>query len=159
MDILFWTIAILLMLIGIAGTVLPVIPGIPMIFGGIVLAAWIDDFQRISLLTLFVLAIPTLFSIVIDYIAPGVSARGAGASKAGVAGALIGTILGIFTGFWGLLFMPLAGAAIGEYLARRDLFQAGKVGTATWLGLIIAGVLKVGIAFMMVGLFITALLI
>jgi uncharacterized protein YqgC (DUF456 family) len=76
-----------------------------------------------------------------------------------IAGAAIGTIAGIFTGLWGLLFMPLVGAAIGEYLARKDALRAGKVGIATWLGMLVGTVVKVAIVFLMVGVFVAALLI
>jgi len=96
---------------------------------------------------------------VIDYVAAALSAGRAGASRQGLIGAVLGTLAGLFTGFWGLLFMPLAGAAIGEFIARRDMLHAGKVGAATWFGLVISVVVKLAIAFTMVGVFIAALLI
>ena len=55
--------------------------------------------------------------------------------------------------------MPLLGAAIGEYIAQRDLRRAGKVGIATWLGLLVGTALKVAIVFTMVGVFVVALLV
>jgi len=61
-------------------------------------------------------------------------------------------------GLVGVLFMPLVGAAAGEYLARRDHQQAVKVGVATWLGIMAGLVAKVVIAFMMIGIFVVALL-
>jgi uncharacterized protein YqgC (DUF456 family) len=68
-------------------------------------------------------------------------------------------VLGIFTGLWGLLFMPLLGAAIGEYMAQRDLRRAGTVGVATWVGLLVGTAVKVAIAFAMLGAFVVALLL
>jgi hypothetical protein len=109
--------------------------------------------------TVYVLAALAVLGVVVDYVATAMSAKRAGASRQGIIGAAIGTLLGIFTGFWGLLFMPLAGAAIGEYIAHKDLLRAGKVGTATWYGLIIAVAVKLAIAFTMLGVFIAALLI
>ncbi len=129
----------------------------PLIFGGVLLAAWIGDFQRISVFTVVVLAVLAVVGIVIDYIAAAISAKRAGASKQGIVGAAIGTVAGIFTGLWGLLFMPLMGAAIGEFIAHKDAFRAGKVGAATWFGLLIGTAIKLAIAFTMVGVFIAAL--
>lgn len=157
MTTTLWIVAILLIVVGVAGTVLPALPGVPLIFGGVLLAAWIGDFQRISVFTVIVLAVLAVLGIVIDYIAAAISAKRAGASKYGIIGAAIGTVAGIFTGLWGLLFMPLMGAAIGEFIAHKDAFRAGKVGAATWFGLLIGTAIKLAIAFTMVGVFIAAL--
>jgi len=75
-----------------------------------------------------------------------------------VLGAMIGAVAGIFMGFVGLLFMPLVGAAVGEYIAQRDLRRAGTVGVATWLGLLVGTAVKVAIVFAMIGAFVVALL-
>ncbi|HKO68029.1 MAG TPA: DUF456 family protein [Burkholderiaceae bacterium] len=158
MTTTLWIVAILLIVVGVAGTVLPALPGVPLIFGGVLLAAWIGDFQRISVFTVVVLAVLAVLGIVIDYIAAAISAKRAGASKYGIIGAAIGTAAGIFTGLWGLLFMPLMGAAIGEFIAHKDAFRAGKVGAATWFGLLVGTAIKLAIAFTMVGVFIAALL-
>ena len=96
---------------------------------------------------------------VVDFAAAAVGARRVGASPWAVAGAAIGTVAGIFTGLVGLLFLPLAGAAIGEYLAERDMLRAGKVGLSTWLGIVIGTALKVAIVFAMLGMFVAALLL
>lgn len=156
---MLWIVAVLLIVVGVAGTVLPALPGVPLIFGGVLLAAWIGDFQRISVFTVVVLAVLAVIGIVIDYVAAAISAKRAGASKEGIIGAAIGTVAGVFTGLWGLLFMPLVGAAVGEFMARKDMFRAGKVGAATWFGLLVATAVKLAIAFTMIGVFIAALLI
>ena len=156
MTTTLWIVAVLLIVIGVAGTVLPALPGVPLIFGGVLLAAWIGDFQRISVFTVVVLAVLAVVGIVIDYIAAAISAKRAGASKQGIAGAAIGTVAGIFTGLWGLLFMPLMGAAIGEFIAHKDALRAGKVGAATWFGLLVGTAIKLAIAFTMVGVFLAA---
>jgi len=159
MTAALWVVAVLLVLIGLAGTVLPALPGIPLIFGGVLLAAWIDHFERIGGWTLGALAVLAVVGIAIDYVAAAVSARRVGASRQGIVGAAVGTIAGVFTGLWGLVFMPLVGAAIGEYLAQRDALRAGKVGIATWLGLLVGTAVKIAIAFAMVGIAVAALLI
>ena len=159
MTTALWLVAITMIVIGIAGTVLPALPGLVLVFGGIALAAWIDDFTRISAWTVGGLAVLTLVGVVVDYLAAALGARKAGASKLAVLGAAIGTIAGIFTGLIGLVFMPLAGAALGEFIAQKDLWRAGKVGVATWLGLLVGTALKVAIVFTMVGVFVFALLV
>ncbi len=158
MTALLWLLAALLMLAGLAGTVLPALPGIPLIFGGVLLAAWIEDFQRIGGWVIGVLAVLSVVGIAVDYVAAALSARRVGASRQGIIGAALGTVAGIFTGLWGLVFMPLAGAAIGEYLAHRDALRAGKVGIATWFGLLIGTAVKIAVAFTMIGVALVAFL-
>ena len=157
MTQLLWIAAILMIVVGVVGTVLPALPGVVLVFGGIALAAWIDDFARISAWTVGALALLTLVGISADYVAAALGAKRAGASKLAIVGAAIGTVAGVFTGLVGLVFMPLAGAAVGEYIAQRDLRRAGKVGIATWLGLLIGTAVKVAIVFAMIGVFVIAL--
>jgi len=154
-----WVIAVLLVIVGAVGTVLPALPGVPLIFAGVLLAAWAEDFQRIGGWTLGVLAVLALIGLVVDYVAASMSAQRAGASRQGIIGAAIGTVAGIFTGLLGLVFMPLVGAAIGEFIAHRDALRAGKVGVATWLGLLVATAIKIAVAFTMIGVFIAAIVI
>jgi uncharacterized protein len=154
-----WVIAVLLVIVGAVGTVLPALPGVPLIFAGVLLAAWAEDFQRIGGWTLGVLAVLALIGLVVDYVAASMSAQRAGASRQGIIGAAIGTVAGIFTGLLGLVFMPLVGAAIGEFIAHRDALRAGKVGVATWLGLLVATAIKIAVAFTMIGVFVAAIVI
>ena len=97
-----------------------------------------------------VLAVLTVIGVVVDYVATALSARRAGASRQGIIGAAIGTVAGIFTGLWGLIFMPLVGAAIGEFIAHKDALRAGRVGAATWFGLLVATAVKIAVAFTMI---------
>jgi len=159
MNTVLWIVAVLMIVVGIAGTVLPALPGVILVFAGIALAAWIDGFTVISGWTVGVLAVLTVIGFAIDYVAQMMSAQRAGATWQGIAGAALGTLAGVFTGLWGLLFMPLAGAAAGEFIAHRDALRAGKVGVATWIGLLVGAVLKLAIVFTMAGIFIAALLI
>jgi hypothetical protein len=152
-----WVVAVILVIAGLVGTVLPAIPGVPLIFFGVLLAAWAEDFQRITGLTIAILAVLTVIGVAVDYLAASMSAKRAGASRAGIIGAAIGTVAGIVTGLWGLLFMPLVGAAIGEFIAHRDALRAGRVGVATWVGLLVGTVVKLAVAFTMIGVFVAAL--
>jgi uncharacterized protein len=156
---ILWAVAVVLMAAGLVGTVLPALPGMPLIFVGILLAAWAENFDRIGGWTLGILAVLTVIGMAVDYVAASMSARRAGASRQGVLGAAIGTVAGIFTGLWGLIFMPLVGAAVGEFLAHRDAIRAGKVGMATWVGLVIGTAVKIAVAFTMIGVFLAALFV
>jgi uncharacterized protein YqgC (DUF456 family) len=159
MTELLWVVAVLLIIVGAIGTALPALPGVPLIFGGVLLAAWAEDFQRIGGWTIGVLAVLAVIGVVVDYVAASMSAQRAGASRQGIVGAALGTVVGIFTGLWGLVFMPLAGAAIGEFIAHRDALRAGRIGVATWFGLLIGTAIKIAVAFTMIGVFIAALVL
>jgi uncharacterized protein YqgC (DUF456 family) len=159
MDALLWMLAIALVVTGVAGTVLPALPGAILVFAGIALAAWIDDFTRISVASVVVAGVLTLLAFAADYAAAALGAKKAGASRLALVGAAIGTVAGVFTGFVGLLFLPLAGAAAGEWLSRRDMLRAGKVGVATWIGLLVGTAVKLALVFAMVGLFVGALVL
>jgi uncharacterized protein YqgC (DUF456 family) len=159
MTELLWVIAVLFIIVGAMGTALPALPGVPLIFAGVLLAAWAEDFGRIGGWTIGVLAVLTVIGVVVDYVAASMSAQRAGASRQGIVGAALGTVAGIFTGLWGLVFMPLVGAAIGEFIAHRDALRAGRVGMATWFGLLIGTAVKIAVAFTMIGVFIAALVL
>ena len=156
---LLWILCAALIVAGLAGTVLPVLPGTVLVWGGIVLGAWIDDFQRVGTTTLVVVTVLAALAWVLDYVAGLLGARKAGASRQALLGAAIGTVVGLFMGVLGVLFMPLVGAALGEYVAQKDQHRAVRVGVATWLGIMVGLLAKVVLAFVMVGLFVAALLI
>lgn len=158
MQALLWVLAVALIVIGVAGVVLPALPGIAFVYGGIVLGAWIGDFKQVGSGTLVALGILAAIGMAIDYAATTIAAQKAGASKLGLIGAAIGTIAGVFTGLIGIFIMPLVGAAIGEFVARRDALRAGRVGVATWLGLLAGIVAKLAIVFAMIGVFVAALI-
>ena len=157
MTEVLWILAVVLVIVGLAGTVLPALPGVPLIFIGVLVAAWAENFQRITGLTIAILAVLTVIGVVVDYVAASMSAKRAGAGRAGIIGAALGTVAGIVTGLWGLLFMPLVGAAIGEFISHRDALRAGRVGVATWVGLLVGTVVKLAVAFTMIGVFIAAI--
>ena len=158
-NLLLWALCVALIVIGVAGTVLPALPGTLFVLAGIVLGAWIDDFERVGWGVLAVVIVLAVLAWVLDYVAALLGAKKAGASPQALLGAALGTVAGLFMGLVGVLFMPLVGAAIGEWLARRDHGRALHVGVATWLGLMAGLVSKVVIAFVMIGVFVVALLV
>jgi len=158
-TIALWILVVALMAAGLVGTVLPVLPGAVLIFAGAVIGAWIDDWSRVSGWTLGVLGVLALVSIACDFVAGSLGAKRIGASPLAVSGAAIGTLAGVFTGLWGVLFMPFVGAAIGEFVAMRNLQRAGRVGLATGVGLLVGVVVKLAVAFSMIGIFVVAMFV
>ena len=159
MDVLLWILVVVLIAAGVAGTILPALPGALLVFGGILLGAWIDHFERVSITIVVICGVLTLLAWATDYAAAMLGAKRAGASRLAVIGAAIGTVAGVFTGLVGLIFIPLVGAAIGELIAVRNAARAAHVGVSTWIGLLLGTLAKVVLTFMMVGIFIAALLI
>jgi uncharacterized protein YqgC (DUF456 family) len=157
-DALWWALSAALIVIGMAGIVLPALPGTVLVLAGIVLGAWIDGFTRVGWITVSVVAVLAVLAWVLDYAAALLGARRAGASRQAVIGAALGTVAGLFMGLVGVFFMPLVGAAIGEYVAQKDHGRAVKVGVATWLGTMAGMIAKVVLAFMMVGIYLAALM-
>jgi uncharacterized protein len=158
-DTLLWILSAAFIIVGVAGTVLPALPGTLFVLAGIVLGAWIDGFARVGWGVLTAVIVLAVLAWVLDYVAGLLGAKKAGASRQALIGAVLGTVVGLFMGIVGVLFMPLVGAAIGEFIAQRDHGRALKVGVATWLGIMAGMVSKVVIAFMMIGLFIAALIL
>ncbi|TYT23638.1 DUF456 domain-containing protein [Luteimonas viscosa] len=154
----YYAIAVLLVLVGLAGIILPALPGLPLVFAGMLLAAWAGGFEHIGGWTLLLLAVLTLISIGVDFLASAAGAKRVGASRLAVVGALVGTVVGLFFGLVGVFVGPFVGAVLGELVARRgighrDLGQATRVGVGTWFGIFVGTVLKITIAFAMVGIF------
>jgi uncharacterized protein len=154
-----WVLAIILMIVGALGIVLPALPGVPLIYAGMVLAASIDDFQRIGWITLTVLGLLTLIGFIVDFVASAMGAKRVGASARAVWGAVIGTVVGLFFGIPGLILGPFVGAVIGEITVHGKVGTAGRVGLATWIGLLFGTLFKLAIAFSMLGIFLFAYLI
>ena len=157
-NTIYYAIAAVLALIGLVGIVLPAIPGLPLVFCGMLLAAWADGFTHIGVATLVVLAILTVLSLLVDFWAAAMGAKRVGASRLAIAGAIVGTVAGLFLGPVGLFAGPFLGALLGELLHGRSIApsgigQATRVGIGTWLGLVFGIALKLMLAFAMIGLF------
>jgi uncharacterized protein YqgC (DUF456 family) len=157
-----WVGVVTLIVVGIAGTVLPALPGTILVLAGVVWGAWLDGFTRVPVWVVAVCAVLAVLAWATDYVAALLGAKRVRASGWALAGAAIGTLLGVFTGFVGLLFMPFVGAMAGEWWALRhqtltDPAGQGKraleVGFATWLGLMIGTAVKLALVFLIVGAF------
>lgn len=143
-----------LCLAGLLGLAFPALPGAPLLFCGLLLIAWAEDFAYVGSITLGVLGILAILTYVVDLLAGAFGVKRFGASPRAMAGATIGAVVGIFMGLVGILLGPFIGAAIGELSAGRNLQSAGRAGIGATLGLIIGVAAKLTLAFAMIGLFV-----
>jgi uncharacterized protein YqgC (DUF456 family) len=151
--IALWLVAAALMLVGLGGLILPAIPGAPVLFAGLLMAAWIEDFEYVGWGTITVLAALAILTYVADFVAGACGAQRFGASPRAVTGAVLGALLGVFLGLPGVLLGPFVGAAIGEFTARRNLQAAGRAGIGATIGLALGVAAKLALAFSMLGVF------
>lgn len=154
---IYYLIAALLVLAGLAGTVLPALPGVPLMFGGMLLAAWAGNFEQVGWWVIVVLGFLTALSVIVDLLATAMGAKRVGASRLALVGAVAGTVIGLFFGIIGILAGPFVGALVGELIHGRQVRQATRVGFGTWVGILVGTVLKIGLAFAMLGIFAFAL--
>jgi len=153
METVFIVAAVVAICLGLAGIVLPLLPGVPLIFAGLWLFAWADDYTRVSEMTVIILAGMAVVAWLVDYLAAALGVQRAGASSLAVAGAGLGAAAGLFGGLAGIIVGPILGAVAGEWLARRNRLQAAKAGLAAGIGFLLAVAAKIGIAFTMIGVF------
>jgi len=155
-SILYFVLAAVLIVVGLAGAVVPALPGVPLVFGGMLLAAWADHFQHVGAITLSVLGALCVIALLIDFVAGMLGARRVGASTRALWGATIGTFAGLFFGIPGLLLGPFIGAVVGELTAGSKVHKATHVGIGTWLGLLFGTLAKLALCFTMLGIFLLA---
>ncbi len=154
MTLLLWMIAAILVIIGFAGLVLPALPGMVLIFCGLVVAAWAEHFVYVGWKTITFLALLTLFAWLIDLLSGILGAKKFGAGRSALIGATIGAVCGMFFGIPGIVAGPFFGAFTGELIARRGFKDAGLAAIGTWVGLVAGSAMKIAVAFIMLGLFI-----
>ena len=152
-SLILWIIGALLTVTGLAGLLLPVIPGVPLLFLGLLCGSWAEKFQYVGVWTLLLLAGMTVLTYVVEFGASALGVRKYGGSRRAMVGAALGGIVGIFAGIPGILLGPFVGAVVGELSLQRTLDQASRAGFGTVVGLAlgVAGKLAIGIA--MIGLF------
>ena len=153
-TILWWILAVMIIIAGLAGTVVPALPGVPMVFLGLLIGAWIGNFEIVGWTTIGILAALTAISWVVDFLAGAAGAKYVGASSRAFWGATVGAIVGIFFGLVGILLGPFIGAVLGELSGGSNVVQSGRAGFGAWVGMVVATAVKLAIAFLMVGIFI-----
>jgi uncharacterized protein len=142
MDALLYIVGAALIAAGLVGAVLPAIPGIPLLFGGIWLVAGADHYRHLGIWWLLGIASVGTVGIVLDLLAGALGAKRVGASHLAVAGTLVGTLIGLFFGLPGVLIGPFAGAVFGELAAGNSVLRSTQVGVSTWVGLIFGTIVK-----------------
>ena len=159
MTIFLFVLAVVLVIVGLVGTVLPALPGAMLIVAGLVVAAWADGFARVGVWTLVVIGAIGAASYLVDFAAAALGAQKFGASPRAMIGAGLGTLAGLFLGPVGIIFGPFVGAIIGELTVHRDIAKVGKAGLAAWIGFLLGMAVKVGIAFLMIAIFLGAMFV
>ncbi|MGY3232459.1 uncharacterized protein YqgC (DUF456 family) [Luteibacter sp. HA06] len=158
MDLFLYLLAAALIVGGLAGAILPVLPGVPMIFGGIWLAAAVDEYRHLGWGWLVAIGIVAALGVAVDFISGSLGAKKIGASPRALWGAGIGTTIGMFFGLPGLLIGPFAGAVAGELWSGKSILRSAHVGVSTWFGMLLGIVAKVVLSFLMIGMAGVALL-
>jgi uncharacterized protein YqgC (DUF456 family) len=158
-NILWYVIAGIVIAAGFVGSILPNLPGIPVMFGGMLLAAWVGHFEKIPVWVIVFLGLLAAFSVLFDFLAGTWGAKRYGASKTAVWGAFTGTLVGLFFGIPGIILGPFVGAVIGQLASGSRVAQAARAGFGTWIGLVIGIATKLATAFMMLGTFALALVL
>lgn len=147
-------IVVILMLVGIAGIIFPVLPGTGLIFVAIAAYGWYEGFNLISVKYLVVMGALTVLAMTLSYLSTLWGAKYTGAGKGGMWGALLGLMVGIFVlPPAGLVLGPWIGAFLGEYLAHKDAKKALLAGAGAVLGLFSGMLVHLIIALIMVGTF------
>jgi uncharacterized protein YqgC (DUF456 family) len=152
-QIILWLLAIILVIAGMAGLLFPVLPGAPLLYAGLLAAAWAENFACAGVKTLTILGIMAVLMYVLDFLASAFGAKHFGASRLAVIGATLGAIIGIFFGIPGILLGPFIGAVLGELFNRPNLRAAGMAGIGATVGLALGIAAKLSLAFAMLGIF------
>jgi uncharacterized protein len=152
-HILLYVVAAVLIIVGLIGAIMPALPGIPLIFGGIWLIAGVDHYQHLGPGWLLAVAGVGAAGLTLDLFGGALGAKRVGASKQAVWGALAGTVIGVFFGLPGLLFGAFFGAVLGELSAGTSVLRSAQVGVSTWVGLIFGSIIKLVSSVTMLALF------
>lgn len=157
MDIVLIILGIICLITGIAGCFLPVLPGPPVAYLGILFLHFTDKVQY-SGTQLLIWSLIVIITLVLDYFIPMLGSKYSGGSKWGNRGCLIGTIVGLFFLPWGIIAGPFFGAVIGELLGQKELSHAIKSGLGSLVGFLLGTALKFIVCLYFTYTFITSLI-
>jgi uncharacterized protein len=154
MNLLFLIISTVIMLTGFVGVFLPILPGVLLVFAGTLLYAWSTGFQVITIGNLIFFLILTAISSALDYIGGVLTAKKYGASKYGLIGGVLGSLLGLaIFSIPGLIIGQLAGVTLGELLFGKQMKESFTSGFAMFVGYLLGSVVKVFFAGLIVIIF------
>lgn len=152
-PVLLWILSAVLTVTGLVGMLLPLLPGAPILFLGLLFGAWADNFQYVGPWTLLLLAVLTALTYLIEFVASVLGVRKCGGSNRAMWGAALGGFVGIFFSIPGIILGPFVGAVLGELSLQRTLDQASRAGFGTVIGLAVGIAGKLAIGMTMIGLF------
>jgi len=152
-SLVIWIIGGILTVTGLAGMLLPFLPGAPLLFLGLLCAAWAEDFRYIGIWSLLLLGCMATLTYLVEFVASILGARKFGGSRRAMVGAALGGIVGLFFGVPGILFGPFAGAVLGELSLQRGLDDASRAGFGAVVGMAVGAAGKLAIGIAMVGFF------
>jgi len=156
---LWWILTLVLMLAGLIGTVVPLLPGTTIIFAAAVLHHYmLGEGRSVSWWTLSALLVLTVISYLLDLVSGTLGAKKFGATRWGAVGGIIGAIVGLFFGIIGIFVGPLIGVLVGELIGGKELLPAGKSTWGTFLGTTAGMVAKLMIGALMITWFLIAAL-
>ena len=153
-TIILFILAFISILAGLAGLVLPLLPGPLLIYIGLFLAAWAEDFVYVGWITLLILALVMIVAHALDFVAGAIGAKRYGAGRKALFGAIFGTFIGLFFGVIGIIIGPFIGAVIGQLFEHNDLQSAGRIGFGTWIGFLVGMAAKLAFGMSMIGIYI-----
>lgn len=142
--------AIILFIAGLIGTILPLLPGAALIFGGMLIYGFMTKFATLDASFFLLQALALVLIFLVDYFASAVGTKRYGGSKQATWGAIIGAVVGVFFGPIGIVIGPFLGAVGAEYLNRKDISKALRVGFGTIVGILGGTVVKIGAEILMI---------
>ena len=151
MEAVLYVLGVALLLVGLAGLILPVLPGSIFMLAGVVVIAWAGHFALLGWPTLAIAAVLALAMLAVDQAASLLGARAFGASRWALLGGAIGVVVGLFFGLPGIILGPTLGAVAFELWKGRDLHRAARAGLGVLVGFLAGSVAKIVLAFVLVG--------
>jgi len=157
-EVLSWMLLVILLLSGLAGVLLPILPGALIIFVGALLHKILTP-EWLSWTTVIILGVLVLVERLLDFLGTMIGAKWLGATRWGIFGAVVGGIVGLFFGLPGLILGPVFGALVGEIIfARRSLGLSAKAGVGAAVGFGLSTVARIALALLMILIVITDLI-
>ncbi len=158
MDVLIIFFVFLIFALALLGVFLPMLPGVPLAWAGLLAYAIHTDFQSISSTSIWIFLGLTLLTIIFDLLAPVIGAKRYNASPQGIIGSTIGLFLGIFIlGPFGIIFGPLIGAFVGEMLSGKHPRIAFRSASGAFLGFLAGSLIKLSVILIMLGFFLASI--
>ena len=155
MDIVLLIVAWIAVLMGMGGIFLPMMPGVPLIWMGILIIGWMTGFEALSGAVVAATGVIMILSQGVDYVAGTIGAKALGATPMGTMGAFIGVIVGLLTlGALGVIIGPFIGALLAELMAGRTEWQAIRSGMGTFIGFLGGTFVQMLVGIVLFGYFI-----